>query len=100
MATIGCGISHKNTKDTDKCSNKTTKPQANTFSKYCKDNIKFGIKYTHIVQGTYNEALHPLNAVVLRHKEHHLTPLFVSPGFVCNHDGSYNYNGTIVIIKH
>jgi hypothetical protein len=48
MAKIGCGISHKDAKNTDKYSNnktentesKTTKPQANTFSKYCKDNTK------------------------------------------------------------
>jgi hypothetical protein len=38
MATIGCGISHKDTKHTDKCSNNKTKiqiqynkPQTNTF---------------------------------------------------------------------
>jgi hypothetical protein len=44
IATIGCGISHKDTKNTDKCSNntknKTMKPQTNTFSEYCKDNTK------------------------------------------------------------
>jgi hypothetical protein len=46
MATIGSGISHKDTKHTDRYSNKkehrnsTTKPQADTSSKYCKDNIK------------------------------------------------------------
>jgi hypothetical protein len=41
MATIGCGINHKGTKHTDKCSNnktkqhrnKMTKPQKNTFFK-------------------------------------------------------------------
>jgi hypothetical protein len=41
MATIGCGISHKDTKYTDKCSNnkikttqkKMTKPQTNTLLK-------------------------------------------------------------------
>jgi hypothetical protein len=27
MATIGCGISHKDTKHTDKCSNNKTKTQ-------------------------------------------------------------------------
>jgi hypothetical protein len=37
MATIGCGISHKDTKHTDKCSSNATKthksmkPQENTF---------------------------------------------------------------------
>jgi len=32
--------------------NNTTKPQANTFSKYYKGNIKkFGIKYTYTIQG-------------------------------------------------
>jgi hypothetical protein len=36
IATIGCGISHKDTKHTDKCSNNKTK----TFSKYCEDNTK------------------------------------------------------------
>jgi hypothetical protein len=48
MATIGCGISHKDTKHTDKCSNnkikkyknKMTKPQTDTFSKYCKYNTQ------------------------------------------------------------
>jgi len=36
--------------------NKMTKPQTNTFSKYCEDNIKkFDIKYTHIIQGPYNK---------------------------------------------
>jgi hypothetical protein len=64
MATIGCVISHKNTKHMDKCSNnktekqrkKMTKPQTNTFSKYCKDNTKkFDVRYTHIIQGTYNK---------------------------------------------
>jgi hypothetical protein len=44
MATTGCGISHKDTKHTDKCSNnktnRMTKPQANTFSKYCEDKTK------------------------------------------------------------
>jgi len=60
MATIGCGISHKGTKHTDKCSNNKTKTTQNdettekTFSKYCEDNTerKFYIKYTHI-QGPY-----------------------------------------------
>jgi len=60
MATIGCGRCHKDTKHTDKCSNKhrnkTVKPQTNTFSKYCKDNTKkFDIKYTHIIQRPYNK---------------------------------------------
>jgi hypothetical protein len=47
MVTTGCGISHKGTKHTDKCSNnkKTMEkqmmnPQTNTFSKYCEDNKK------------------------------------------------------------
>jgi hypothetical protein len=48
MATIGCGISHKDTKYTYKRSNKKqkqhrnkmTKPQTDTFSKYCKDITK------------------------------------------------------------
>jgi len=37
--------------------NKMTKPQTNTFSKYCKDNIKkeFYKKYTHIIQDPYNK---------------------------------------------
>jgi hypothetical protein len=38
MATIGCGISHKNTKHTDKCSNNKTKttqkPNDGTIDKY------------------------------------------------------------------
>jgi hypothetical protein len=62
MATIGCGISCKDTKHTDKCSNNKTKtiqkmvkPQTNTFLKYCEDNTKkFDIKYTHIIQSPYN----------------------------------------------
>jgi hypothetical protein len=33
--------------------NKMTKPQTNTFPKYCKDNIK-KFEYTHIIQGPYN----------------------------------------------
>jgi hypothetical protein len=47
MATIRCGVSHKDTKHEDKCSNnrtKTTQNQndetTNTFSKYCKYNTK------------------------------------------------------------
>jgi hypothetical protein len=47
MATTGCGISHKDTKHADKFSNNkkqhrnnTTKPQTDTFSKYCNDNIQ------------------------------------------------------------
>jgi hypothetical protein len=48
MATIGCGISHKDTKHADKCSNNKTKTKQkrndeNTdkyFSKYCEDNQK------------------------------------------------------------
>jgi hypothetical protein len=49
MATVGCGISHKDAKRTDKCSNnktKTTQKQSDKtrdkyfFSKYCKDNTK------------------------------------------------------------
>jgi hypothetical protein len=59
MATIGCEISHKDTKDTDKCSsnnnknrNRMTKSQK---TKYCKDNTnKIGINYTHIIKGPYN----------------------------------------------
>jgi len=47
-ATTGCGTSHKDSKHTDKSSNNktkqhknnTTKPQTNTFSKYCKDNTQ------------------------------------------------------------
>jgi hypothetical protein len=46
MAPVGCGISHKDTKYTDKCSNNRTKttqkqmrkPQINTFS-YCGNDI-------------------------------------------------------------
>jgi hypothetical protein len=37
MATIGCGISHKDTKHTDKCSNKkktTQKPNGETTDKF------------------------------------------------------------------
>jgi hypothetical protein len=65
MATLGCGVSNKDTKHTDKCSNNnktnqcrnnTVKPQTNIFSKYCKDNKKdFDIKYTQITQGPYNK---------------------------------------------
>jgi len=48
IATIGCGISHKNTKLTDKCSNnktKTTQKQNDKttnkyFSNFCKDNAE------------------------------------------------------------
>jgi hypothetical protein len=44
MATIGCGISHKDTKHTDKCSNnkktQNDKTTINTFSKCCEGNIK------------------------------------------------------------
>jgi hypothetical protein len=46
MAATGCEISHEDTKHTDKCSNnntvtqRMTKPQTNTFSKYCEDNTK------------------------------------------------------------
>jgi hypothetical protein len=40
MATIGCGVSHTNTK---KDKNKMTKPQKNTFFK----------KYAQIMQGPY-----------------------------------------------
>jgi len=64
MATVGCGISHKDTKHTDKCSNnktkknrnKTTKPQTNTFSKYCEDKTqkKFDLKYVNVMLGPYN----------------------------------------------
>jgi hypothetical protein len=39
------------------CRNKMTKPQTNTFSKYCEDKPKkkkYDIKYTHIIQGPYN----------------------------------------------
>jgi hypothetical protein len=51
MARIGCGISHKGTKHTDKCSNNTS-----TFPEYSKgDKKQFDIKYTHIVQGPYNK---------------------------------------------
>jgi hypothetical protein len=37
--------------------NKMTKPQTNTFSKYCQGNIKkkFDIKYTQIIQGPHNK---------------------------------------------
>jgi hypothetical protein len=66
MATTGCGISHKDTIHTDKCSNnkrKTTQKQHNEttdkyfFSKYCKDNIKrvehkIYIYYTRSIQQT------------------------------------------------
>jgi hypothetical protein len=67
MAAIGCGICHKGTKHTDKCNNKTkttqkisrnkmTKPQTNTFSKYCEDNTKmFDINYMHTIQDPYNK---------------------------------------------
>jgi hypothetical protein len=68
MATTGCGISHKDTKHTDKCSNnnktKTTQKQHDEttdkyfFSKYFKDNTKkkeFDIKFTHIIQGPYSK---------------------------------------------
>jgi hypothetical protein len=64
MATKGRGISHGDTKHSDKCSsnetkqhrNKVTKPQTNTFSKYCNDKTKqLHIKYTHIIQGPYNK---------------------------------------------
>jgi len=56
MATIGCGLSHKDKKHTDKCSNKkqkqhrnnTTKPQKKPLhSKY--NTKKTDIKYTHIM---------------------------------------------------
>jgi hypothetical protein len=30
MATVGCGISHKDTKHTDKCSNNKTKTETET----------------------------------------------------------------------
>jgi hypothetical protein len=64
MATLECGISHKDTKETDKFSNKKTKttqkktkkPQTNTFSKYSKDNTKkLDKNYTHVIQGPYNK---------------------------------------------
>jgi hypothetical protein len=44
MATVGCGIGHKDTKHTDKCSNNKTKTAqkqydetTNTFPKYYKE---------------------------------------------------------------
>jgi NADH:ubiquinone oxidoreductase subunit len=54
---------YKDTKHTDKCSNNKTKAtqkqndetKTNTFSKYCEDNIKFDIKYIHIIIGPYNK---------------------------------------------
>jgi hypothetical protein len=45
MATIGCGISRKDTLQTNAATtkqkqqrNNASKPKTNTFSKYCKDN--------------------------------------------------------------
>jgi hypothetical protein len=37
----------------------TTKPQTNTFPRYCKGNTqkKYDIKYTHIMEGPYNETV-------------------------------------------
>jgi hypothetical protein len=65
MATIGCGISHKNRKHTDKCRNNKTKTTQKQYdettdkyffsSKYREYNTKFDTKYTHIIQGSYNK---------------------------------------------
>jgi hypothetical protein len=62
MATIGCGISHKDTKRTNKCSNKkqeqhrnkTTKPQIPFQNTVKITQKKFDIKYTHNIQGPHN----------------------------------------------
>jgi hypothetical protein len=76
MTVTGCGISHKDTKHTDKYSNNkketnwnnTMKSQANTFSEYCKDSTKtFGIMYTHIIQGPYNKQYGKTFAHIMSH---------------------------------
>jgi hypothetical protein len=55
-ATIGCGISHKGQNKSN--TNNMTKPQTNTFSKYCKENAKeFDIQYTHNIQSPYNKTI-------------------------------------------
>jgi hypothetical protein len=57
MATLGCGISHKDTKHADDCNKIKTKtqsdePQRNTFSEYCEVNVEKGLAtYTPIIQG-------------------------------------------------
>jgi hypothetical protein len=65
MATLGCGISHKDTKYADKCSNRKTKTTQEQYSettdKYFFQNTvkiaqkKFAIKYIHFTQGPYNK---------------------------------------------
>jgi hypothetical protein len=54
MATIWCGLSHKDTKLTHKCSNNKTKQNRNNhrqilFSEYCKDNPKKFWQSIHIL---------------------------------------------------
>jgi hypothetical protein len=58
IATIGCGISHKDTKRTDKCSNnkrqhrnKTTKTQTDTFQNTAKITKKNQTKVTYYFKG-------------------------------------------------
>jgi hypothetical protein len=65
MATTGCGISRKDTKHTDKCSNNKTRRTQNEndeiTDKYFFQNTlkitqkKFDIKYSHIIQSPYNK---------------------------------------------
>jgi hypothetical protein len=61
MATVGCGISHKDTKHAVKRSNNRTTQEKydettdKYFLKYCEDNTKvFDIKYTYIIPGITN----------------------------------------------
>jgi stalled ribosome rescue protein Dom34 len=62
MTTIGCEISHKDTKQTDKCSNNKTKPAQKgneTTDKYFQNIVKTAQKkfdkVHHIIQGPYNK---------------------------------------------
>jgi hypothetical protein len=71
MATTGYGISHKDTKYTDKWSNNRTnkmmKPQMNTFSRYCEESTQkenFGIKvYTYYTRYVYGGLTHILDSI-------------------------------------
>jgi hypothetical protein len=60
MATIGCGISHKESKHTDICSNNKTKTAQKQNEETIQNTVKitqrkFDMKYTHIIQDPHKK---------------------------------------------